>query len=72
MLDVGGRHSVGVSFDDDHHRLASMAPVSRIMVRQPNVRGNAGSFRNGMPQTASLGCGMGSNITARTSASSTT
>ena len=58
-------HSVGIaSFDDDHiHRLASMAPVSRIMVRQPNVSGNAGSFTNGMPQTASLGCGTwGGNI----------
>ena len=42
-----------------------MAPVSRIMVRQPNVRGNAGSFDNGMPMTASLGCGTwGGNITS--------
>ena len=68
ILDVGGKgHSVGIaSFDDDHiHRLAMMAPVSRIMVRQPNVRGNAGSFTNGMPQTASLGCGTwGGNITS--------
>lgn len=68
ILDVGGKgHSVGIaSFDDEHiHRLASMAPVSRIMVRQPNVRGNAGSFTNGMPQTASLGCGTwGGNITS--------
>ena len=68
IFEVGGKgHSVGIaSFDDDHiHRLASMAPVSRIMVRQPNVRGNAGSFNNGMPQTASLGCGTwGGNITS--------
>jgi len=68
ILDVGGKgHSVGIaSFDDGHiDRLASMAPVSRIMVRQPNVRGNAGSFGNGMPQTASLGCGTwGGNITS--------
>ena len=68
IFDVGGKgHSVGIaSFDDDHiHRLASMAPVSRIMVRQPNVRGNPGSFTNGMPQTASLGCGTwGGNITS--------
>jgi sulfoacetaldehyde dehydrogenase len=65
---VGGKgHSVGIaSFDDAHiHRLASMAPVSRIMVNQPNVRGNAGSFTNGMPMTASLGCGTwGGNITS--------
>jgi len=68
ILEVGGKgHSVGIaSFNDDHiHRLAAMAPVSRIMVRQPNVRGNAGSFTNGMPQTASLGCGTwGGNITS--------
>jgi len=68
IFEVGGKgHSVGIaSFDDDHiHRLASMAPVSRIMVRQPNARGNAGSFTNGMPQTASLGCGTwGGNITS--------
>jgi sulfoacetaldehyde dehydrogenase len=68
ILEVGGKgHSVGIaSFDDEHiHRLALMAPVGRIMVRQPNVRGNAGSFTNGMPMTASLGCGTwGGNITS--------
>ena len=68
IFEVGGKgHSVGIaSFDDEHiHRLASMAPVSRIMVRQPNVSGNAGSFTNGMPRTASLGCGTwGGNITS--------
>jgi sulfoacetaldehyde dehydrogenase len=68
IFEVGGKgHSLGVaSFDDDHiHRLASMAPVSRMMVRQPNVSGNAGSFTNGMPMTASLGCGTwGGNITS--------
>jgi sulfoacetaldehyde dehydrogenase len=66
IFEVGGKgHSCGInSKNDDHiHRLASMAPVSRIMVRQPNVRGNAGSFTNGMPMTASLGCGTwGGNI----------
>jgi sulfoacetaldehyde dehydrogenase len=66
IFEVGGKgHSVGIaSFDDDHiHRLALMAPVSRIMVRQPNVSGNAGSFSNGMPMTASLGCGTwGGNV----------
>ena len=68
IFEVGGKgHSLGVaSFDDDHiHRLALMAPVSRMMVRQPNVSGNAGSFTNGMPMTASLGCGTwGGNITS--------
>ena len=68
IYEVGGKgHSCGIySFDDDHiNRLALMAPVSRIMVRQPQVRGNAGSFTNGMPMTASLGCGTwGGNITS--------
>jgi sulfoacetaldehyde dehydrogenase len=58
---VGGRgHSCGIySFDDDHiNRLALAAPVSRIMVRQAQSIGNAGSFSNGMPMTGSLGCGV--------------
>jgi sulfoacetaldehyde dehydrogenase len=65
---VGGKgHSCGIySFNPAHiHQLALQAPVSRIMVRQPQVRGNAGSFTNGMPMTASLGCGTwGGNITS--------
>jgi len=68
IFEVGGKgHSLGIaSFNDAViHRLAMMAPVSRMMVRQPNVSGNAGSFTNGMPMTASLGCGTwGGNITS--------
>jgi sulfoacetaldehyde dehydrogenase len=68
IFEVGGKgHSCGIySFDPGHiHLLALRAPVSRIMVRQPQVRGNAGSFTNGMPMTASLGCGTwGGNITS--------
>jgi len=68
ILGVGGKgHSCGIySFDADHiHRLALAAPVSRITVRQPQVGANAGSFTNGMPMTASLGCGTwGGNITS--------
>jgi sulfoacetaldehyde dehydrogenase len=64
---VGGKgHSCGIySFDDDHiHRLALVAPVSRIMVRQPQSKANAGAFNNGMPMTSSMGCGIwGGNIT---------
>ena len=58
-------NSCGIySFDDDHiHRLGMCAPVSRIMVRQPNNRGNSGSSTNGMPPTSSMGCGTwGGNI----------
>lgn len=64
---VGGKgHSCGIySYDDNHiDRLAKLAPVSRIMVRQPQSKANAGAFTNGMPMTSSLGCGIwGGNIT---------
>ena len=68
VFDVGGKgHSCGIySFDDDHiDRLARIAPVSRVMVRQPQSKANAGAFNNGMPMTSSLGCGTwGGNITS--------
>jgi sulfoacetaldehyde dehydrogenase len=68
IFEVGGKgHSCGIySFDDDHiDRLARLAPVSRIMVRQPQSKANAGAFNNGMPMTSSLGCGTwGGNITS--------
>ncbi len=56
----GKGHSCGIySFDDDHiHQLAQTAPVSRMMVRQPQSKANAGSFTNGMPMTSSMGCGV--------------
>lgn len=67
IYEVGGKgHSCGIySHDDDHiDRLARIAPVSRMMVRQPQSKANAGSFTNGMPMTSSLGCGIwGGNIT---------
>lgn len=67
IYEVGGKgHSCGIySFDDDHiHRLALVAPVSRMMVRQPQSKSNAGNFTNGMPMTSSMGCGIwGGNIT---------
>src|SRR4051794_38003858 len=45
IYEVGGKgHSCGIySFDQSHiHRLAMAAPVSRIMVRQPQSKANAG------------------------------
>ena len=67
IYEVGGAgHSCGIySFDDAHiDALARLAPVSRMMVRQPQSKANAGSFTNGMPMTSSLGCGIwGGNIT---------
>ena len=66
IYEVGGKgHSCGIySFNEEHiHRLALAAPVSRIMVRQPQSKANAGAFNNGMPMTSSLGCGTwGGNI----------
>lgn len=66
IYEVGGKgHSVGIySFNDDHiHRLGLAAPVSRIMVRQPQSKANAGAATNGMPPTSSMGCGTwGGNI----------
>ncbi|WP_134699195.1 aldehyde dehydrogenase family protein [Ammoniphilus sp. YIM 78166] len=66
IYEVGGKgHSCGIySFNDEHiHRLGLAAPVSRIMVRQPQSKANAGAFNNGMPMTSSLGCGTwGGNI----------
>jgi len=65
--EVGGiGHSVGVfSFDDNHiHRLAMVARVGRMMIRQPQSKANAGSMNNGMPMTSSIGCGTwGGNAT---------
>jgi sulfoacetaldehyde dehydrogenase len=67
IFEVGGAgHSCGIySFDDEHiDALARVAPVSRMMVRQPQSKANAGSFTNGMPMTSSLGCGIwGGNVT---------
>lgn len=67
IYEVGGKgHSCGIySHNDDHiDRLARLAPVSRMMVRQPQSKANAGAWTNGMPMTSSLGCGVwGGNIT---------
>ncbi len=66
IYEVGGKgHSCGIySFNDEHiDQLARTAPVSRMMVRQPQSKANAGAFNNGMPMTSSLGCGTwGGNI----------
>jgi sulfoacetaldehyde dehydrogenase len=67
IYEVGGKgHSCGIYSHNDSHidRLARVAPVSRMMVRQAQSKANAGSFTNGMPMTSSLGCGIwGGNIT---------
>jgi len=67
IFETGGKgHSCAIySHSDDHiHRLALVAPVSRMMVRQIQSSSNAGTFTNGMPMTSSMGCGVwGGNIT---------
>lgn len=67
IYEIGGKgHSCGIySFNDEHiDQLARIAPVSRMMVRQPQSKANGGSFSNGMPMTSSLGCGIwGGNVT---------
>lgn len=67
IYEVGGKgHSCGIYSHKDENidALARVAPVSRMMVRQPQSKANAGSFTNGMPMTSSLGCGIwGGNIT---------
>ena len=66
VFEVGGKgHSCGIySWNDQHiDALACVAPVARMMVRQPNNRGNSGSPTNGMPPTSSMSCGTwGGNI----------
>jgi len=67
IYETGGKgHSCGIYSHDDAHidALAKVAPVNRMMVRQPQSKANAGSYTNGMPMTSSLGCGVwGGNIT---------
>ena len=67
IYNTGGKgHSCGIYSHNDENidRLARLAPVSRMMVRQPQSKANAGAWTNGMPMTSSLGCGVwGGNIT---------
>lgn len=67
IYEVHGKgHSCGIfSYNQEYiDTLAKTAPVSRIMVRQPQSKANAGAFNNGMPMTSSLGCGTwGGNVT---------
>lgn len=62
----GTGHSSGIfTFREDYiDRMGLYMRSSRIMVRQPMVSGNGGTFFNGMPSTVTLGCGTwGNNIT---------
>lgn len=63
---MGAGHSCGIhSFDEEHIReFCLRTKTSRLMIRQPQNKGNAGNWNNGMPFTITLGCGTwGGNIT---------
>lgn len=55
----GRGHSCGIHTADDGRalRLASSVDVCRVLVNQVQAFGNSGSFGNGLPFTATLGCG---------------
>lgn len=62
----GTGHSCGIHTTSEERirQLGEQAPVSRIMVNQPQCYGNSGNYDNGMPFTLTLGCGTwGNNIT---------
>ena len=61
IYETGGKgHSCGIYSHSNANidALARIAPVSRMMVRQPQSKANAGSWTNGMSMTSSLGCGV--------------
>ena len=61
----GRGHSCGIHTRLHDHvvELGLRAPVSRIMVRQPQCYANSGDYVNGMPFSLTLGCGTwGGNV----------
>lgn len=63
----GAGHSCGIhSFDEDRIlKYALETKTSRVAVRMPQNKSNAGNWNNGMPFTITLGCGTwGGNITS--------
>lgn len=63
----GAGHSCGIhSFNEDHIlKFAMETKTSRVAVRMPQNKSNAGNWNNGMPFTITLGCGTwGKNITS--------
>ena len=61
----GAGHSCGIhSFNEEHiMRFANLTKTSRVMINSPQNKANAGNFKNGMPFTITLGCGVwGGNI----------
>lgn len=56
---VGTGHSSGIHTETESYiqRMAVEMKSARILVNQPQALGNGGNFFNGMPSTATLGCG---------------
>lgn len=62
----GAGHSCGIHSNDDERilKFALSTKTSRVAVRMPVGKSNAGNWNNGMPFTINLGCGTwGKNIT---------
>ena len=55
----GSGHSCGIHSTNEENimRLANSINVCRILVNQAQAYGNSGNFDNGLPFTATLGCG---------------
>jgi sulfoacetaldehyde dehydrogenase len=55
----GRGHSCGLhsAMDERAVALATAVPVSRVLLNQAQAFGNSGNFNNGLPFTATLGCG---------------
>jgi sulfoacetaldehyde dehydrogenase len=55
----GKGHSCGIHSKNEEHimKLAHSIHVCRILVNQAQAYGNSGNFDNGLPFTATLGCG---------------
>ena len=63
----GAGHSCGIhSFNEEHIlKFALETKTSRVAVRMPQNKSNAGNWNNGMPFTITLGCGTwGKNISS--------
>ncbi|NYE09325.1 sulfoacetaldehyde dehydrogenase [Bacillus niacini] len=63
----GAGHSCGIHSNDDDRilKFALETNTSRVAVRMPVGKSNAGNWNNGMPFTINLGCGTwGKNITS--------
>jgi sulfoacetaldehyde dehydrogenase len=59
----GRGHSCGIHSTNEDHilKLAGSVRLCRVLVNQAQAYGNSGNFNNGLPFTATLGCGTWGN-----------